>query len=78
MATISSTSSCNFKASVFDGPQIRQPIKDSLTELCQTLRRMFGYHLKTSSRTFLEIHMQVVTQTLYRNYWRAIKRLFAT
>ena len=46
--------------------------------LCQTLKRMFGYHSKTSSRTFLKIHMQVFTQKLFRNYWRATKHLVAT
>ena len=44
------------KGGVFDGPQIRQLIKDrSLPKLCQTFRRMLGYHSKTSSRTVWEI-----------------------
>ena len=46
--------------------------------LCQILRRMLGYHSKTSSRTFLEIHVQVITQKLFRSYWRATKHLVAT
>ena len=43
--------------------------------LSQTLRRLLGYHSKTSSRIFLEIHVKVITQKLFRNYWRATKCL---
>ena len=54
------------KAGVFDGPQIRQLIKDE--QFTETLRRMLGYHSKMMSRTFLVTHVQVITQKLFRNY----------
>ena len=49
------------KAGVFDGPQIRQLIKNE--QFTGTLRGMLGYHSNTSSRTFLEIHVH----KLHRN-----------
>ena len=45
--------------------------------LCQTLKRMLGYHSKTLSRTFLEIYVHLITQKMFRNYWRATKHLVA-
>ena len=45
--------------------------------LCQTLKRMLGYHSKMSSRTFLEIHVHLITQKMFRNYWRATKHFVA-
>ena len=46
------------KSSVFEGPQIQQLIKDEqFTGTMSDLRRMLGYHSKTSSRILLEIHV---------------------
>ena len=87
MATVSSTSSCNLL-----GCQLKKSSSvclmlnkfgssskmNSSLGLCQTLRGMLGYHTKTFSRTFLEIHLQVITQKLFRNYWRSTTCLVAT
>ena len=67
MANVSSTSSCNFldcqlKKSrpvclIAEKFGSSSKMKSS-PGICQTLRRMLGYHSKTSSKTFLEILME--------------------
>ena len=87
MATVWSTSSwhfldCQLKKSRSDCLMVHQfdssSKMNSSPVLCQTLNRMVSHHSKTSSRTFLQIHVQVIMQKLFRNYWRATKRLVAT
>ena len=56
------------KGDVFDGPQVRQLIKDEkFTGIMPDLqRKILVYHTKTSSRTFLGIHVKVIKQKLFR------------
>lgn len=56
------------KGDVFDGPQVRQLIKDEkFTGIMPDLqRKILGYQTKTSSRTFLGIHVKVIKQKLFR------------
>ena len=84
MATVSSTSSCNFlncqlkknRAGVLMVHKFGSSLKmNSSPRLCEKLRRMPGYYSKTSPRTFLEIRKQLITQKLFRNHWRATKSL---
>ena len=87
MATVWSTSSwhfldCHLKKSRLVCLMVHKFDSSSKTNsspvLCQPLKRMLDYHSKTSTRTFLEIHVQVITQKLFRNYWRGTKHLVPT